>query len=541
MKAYILSILFLLPFLGCESFNDKNSSEPSFTGAIIDTESWYSDANNDVITVNITNPIPNEYYCSPGNDQAASSRPCLIEDLNLDTDAWDTYQPILHVKMSTDTFNVSGSVMNATLNLKGGYTRFATLKSYTLKLDSEIDLFMKQRKFSLTKSESDRSRLRNKLAFDLFRIIPNISSLKVQFLHVFINNVDYGLFNHVESIRKEYLTNRGWNKDDKLYNIENFFFRNNEALKLNAFGEPLDPVAFSKVIEIKNGKNHSKLIGMINAVTTTTDIDAVIAKYFNRDNYITWLAINLVLNNKDTIQHNFYLYNPIYSDKFYILPWDYDGAWSEEQYLGKNEYGISVWWKSELPKKFLSVAKNRNDVYAMAESLRAEYITDTFIQTKITEYENSVRPFASVLPDSIQNSDDAWLNDSKRLWNSLPANIALYKSVIGHPMPFGNAATYENAILNINWDASIDLEGDPIVYDLKVSTDANLSNDATNIINLSNLEATSYSQNINLAQGLYYIQVISREKNNPQNYQVSYEQVTVNDVNLYGVLEFEVK
>ncbi|MDQ7042959.1 MAG: CotH kinase family protein, partial [Sulfurimonas sp.] len=307
MKFFSVYALSLLLIVGCGSYNDKNDGEPSFRGAIVDKDSWYEDANNDVIVMNIINPIPNEYECQPADNLTLVPRPCTIEDVNLDIDPADSYEPTLHVQMSTNSFIPSSNLMNATLKIKGNYSRTLDQKSYSLKLDSKTNLFMKQRKFGLTKSQSDTSRTKNKLAFDLFRIIPNITSLKVQFIDLKINNVDYGLFHHVETIRKEYLINRGWNEDDKLYNTVNFYFKEHEELALTASGEPVNEARFKEILEIRTGDEHLVLAEMLRAIAVTTNIDDVIAKYFNRDNYMTWLAINLILNNKDTVQQNFYL------------------------------------------------------------------------------------------------------------------------------------------------------------------------------------------------------------------------------------------
>ena len=531
---------FVFFFTSCESYNNIEHN-PSIVGSMIDSEEWYTDANDNLLVVNIENPIPNELNCKPYNDLTKPLRPCTLEDINNDIDSEDAYEPILHVRFFTDTFATTTSAMNAVLKLKGNFSRTELQKSYSIKLDSKTDLFLHQRKFMLTKSQSDQSRIKNKLAFDLFKTIPNISSLKIQFMQLKINNTDYGIFSHIESIRKEYLVNRGWNKDDNLYNAVNFLFSKIPEISLNSEGTPVNKFEFNKILEIKNGKKQTKLLEMVDAIASTSNIDNVISKYFNRENYLTWLAINLILNNKDTIQHNFYLYNPLYSNTFYFLPWDYDGAWSEEQYLGKDEYGISVWWRSQLHRKFLSVKKNRDDLYKMADILREKYITDTFIQQKILDYEDTVRPFQSVPPDNIDNSDSTWLSKSEQLWSLIPANIAMYKSVIGHPMPFYVEAEYVDSTLTITWDKSVDLEGDKIVYDLIVSKDTNLSNHATNILEIQGIENINYSLDTNLTQGTYYIQVLSKEENNPSHYQISYEKPEIDGKVLYGILPFEVK
>ena len=56
-------------------------------------------------------------------------------------------------------------------------------------------------------------------------------------------------------------------------------------------------------------------------------INDVIAKHFDRKNYVTWLAMNMVLDNRDTNSQNFLLYSPRNSATWTFVPWDYDAAW----------------------------------------------------------------------------------------------------------------------------------------------------------------------------------------------------------------------
>ena len=46
---------------------------------------------------------------------------------------------------------------------------------------------------------------------------------------------------------------------------------------------------------------------MLTAVNdTSNDINDVIEEYFNRDNYLTWFAVNILTGNRDTINQNFF-------------------------------------------------------------------------------------------------------------------------------------------------------------------------------------------------------------------------------------------
>ena len=339
MKLLYVVVLVIVLLNSCSSYND--GKKPSVSGTIVDNESWYSDMTNDVLRMNVTVPMPNTSLCAEYNDTAGALRPCTLDDIYNDTSSVDNYNPELNVILSTSFF--ASNVENAVFESRGFYSRTQEQKSYGIKLNSKIELLEKQRKFNLNKHQTDASRMKNKLAFDLFRMIPNVTSLKTQFVNLWINNIDYGLFTHIEAPREEWLLNRGWNKDDNLYNANNFLFSHRAELDVDSSGKPLDSEAFDTILEIKNGTNHSKVTEMTDAVDTTTDINQVIEKYFNRDNYITWIAINLILGNQDILYHNFYLYNPKNSDTFYFVPWDYDGAWASKKYLGKVDYGISIY------------------------------------------------------------------------------------------------------------------------------------------------------------------------------------------------------
>jgi len=306
------SIFLAITFNGCESHNDIEYI-PTFTGDIIDNQAWYAKdtaLSSTVLDMRVNIANPNEYHCKPFDDLIAPSRPCTLADIDGDTDASDDYEPELHVQMETDDFESPDYIANAEFEQKGKSTRHANLKSYRIKLDSKTDLYNGERTFQLNKHPNDYSRVRNKLAFDFFVEIPNFTSLKTKFVNLEINGTDYGLFTHIEKVGDEFLMNHGFGKDDHLYKAQNFGFRYNSDLALDEDGKPINPELFDEIIEIENGKDHTKFVNMLQAIdnaTTDAQFEVVFNKYFNRENYVTWMAINLVMANKDTVSQNFYL------------------------------------------------------------------------------------------------------------------------------------------------------------------------------------------------------------------------------------------
>ena len=80
-------------------------------------------------------------------------------------------------------------------------------------------------------------------------------------------------------------------------------------------------------MEIAENADHDKLLEMMEAINdTSADIDDVMNTYFNKENYLTWMATNIIFGNIDAIVNNFLLYSPLNSKTWYFLPWDYDGT-----------------------------------------------------------------------------------------------------------------------------------------------------------------------------------------------------------------------
>lgn len=291
---------------------------------------------------------------------------CTLNDILNDIDGTDDFKPEIRVQFTADDYPSDGLPSNASMRIRGTASRHAPQKSFRIKLDKGLPLWQGHRKIQLVKSFYELSRIRNKLSFDLFKTIPHFPSIRTQFVKLNINDQgvskEYGLYTQIEHVGKEYLTRRGWNKDSGVYKPEHFYYQNDPALALNAEGKPIDEAAFEKILEIKRGKKHTKLLKMIRAINNH-DLDFksdVFNKYFDQDNYLTWFAVNILVNNTDTDAHNYYLYNPKDSETFYILPWDYDFSWGSTRdsstqsiaHLPRGWFSHANWYGNHLHQRF---------------------------------------------------------------------------------------------------------------------------------------------------------------------------------------------
>ncbi|SFV64686.1 hypothetical protein MNB_SM-6-550 [hydrothermal vent metagenome] len=557
----IVCFTVILFISGCGGGSSNSvSKKPSIVGNIQDKAVWYEKNPKSLATIQVTVPVPNDYRCRPFDDLTAPERPCTFIDVYHDTNPYDDYKPKLHVIMTSDDYGISAQ---ASMVQKGRSTRQAKQKGFRITLDKQYPLYNDERTLQLNKHPYDHSRMRNRLFFSIFESVPNFTSLRTRFAHLYMDQedngtfVDKGLFTHVEHYDGLFLQNHGFGLSDNLYKAKNFSFQIVPGMEVDAKDKPLNKKAFDQIIEMENGKDRKKLLEMVQAVENTpaSNFMNVFNKYFNRENYLTWMAVNIITGNKDTVNQNFYLLNPKYSDTFYFLPWDYDGAAYTYPIDIKWDFGLGRYWEIPLHKKFLLDKKNREDLAKKINFLRTNYFNDTIIHEKVDKYKPIVEPFIKVLPDSHYLNYTDWVNDTAYLRNqAIPYNLQRYQEELGTPMPFWQSVSYKNQNLSIIWDESIDLENDIVDYNLTVAKDMNmsqvviqehgLSKESPLITYISDSKALNYQKTISLQPGTYYLKIVSYERNNPKHYQIAFDKDLVfkyENSRYGGILEFRVE
>lgn len=482
-------------------------------------------------------------------------------DVNADIDDTDAIVPEIDAHLAMDNYADDGKTKNATLRLRGHSSRLAEQKSYRVKLASGITLWRGEGTLQLNKHPYDLSRVRNKLAFDLFRDIPHIPSLRTQFVQVSIKNknasgveyasADFGLFTHVEKMGKEYLANRKLPTDGNIYKAEDFEFQLNDNLKLKDNGDVLSKTNFEKTLSLEaDNKNHKKLIEMLTALNDpATDFNAFFAKYFDKSNYLTWMATSILMGNRDTVNQNFALYQPNGSDKFYFLPWDYDGSFGFEDQpdikAANNLYApwqlaASNWWGVPLHQRFMSDPKLLADLKAAVEEVYSKYLSSDKIKAKLDSYQALVAPFVAAAPDNTYlpaiSSDKLkeWNDEYLRIAGVVKGNRDLFVSALEKPMPFWQAVELQGGELRLAWDAAVDLQGDRVSYTVQLSG----TPDFAVILKEASVSTTEWLI-AKPGNGIYYLKVTAKDSKG--NTQQAFDRTDVGSKPYYGVYGFEVK
>lgn len=441
-------------------------------------------------------------------------------------------------------------VPNATIQVRGATTSLSPQKSYRIELRSSAGEWRGQSTINLNKHVFDDTRIKNKLNFDLLKEIPDMVSLRTQFVHLYVKDqttdpweetfVDYGLFTQIEQPNRRFLRVHLLDQDGQLYKANDFeFYRYEDQIRLA--DDPLyDENNFSLVLEIKGNKDHSKLIQMLDDVNNyDVPIEQTFEKYFNADNYFTWLAYNMLVGNADTQNQNFFLYSPRNGNKWYFIPWDYDGAFilQDRNDLGEFHYapwenGVSNYWGVVLHNRVLRVEKYREKLDDKINELRG-FLAPERIKSMLDTYRPVVDPYVLRMPDLYYLDSDAKTRDL--VFELIPGvtqlNYDYYLESLKKPMPFYlGTPEVQGKELYFNWDESYDLEGRDINYQFIVSTDWNF----TNIVFESTLQNTTSVRIDMLEPGTYFWQVIATNSEGYVQYPFDYY-VDADSFNHYGM------
>ena len=443
---------------------------------------------------------------------------------------------------------------NATIRVRGNSSSVQPQKSYKLELDDEAGLWRGQSNIALNKHAFDATRLRNKLYFDLLRPVEDISSLRTQFVHLYIKDetagqtafTDYGLFTQAEVPAKKYLANHGLDSQGYLYKAISFNFEASDALK--NFDDPaFDQAAFDQILSCKGRQDNQKLIDLVNLIADrSVDINEIVGNYIDRDNYLTWLAYNLLLGNNDTTVQNFYLYSPLNSRKWFFIPWDGDNClhWQEDATegilgnYGSWEHGVAIYWGVLLHQRFLKNEANRAELAAKVDELHESINRDT-VNALAQQYDAVTRPYALSMPDFYYLGNTAAERDAilAGLGDQVELAYQEFHDSLHQLMPFFMyQPTREADTVRFVWEAAYDFDNQPITYRLRVAATPDMANP---VVDVAGLDSTEYGvPAAQLAAGAWYYEVTATTQDGRTA--PAMNKIQINDVYYPGVDRTEV-
>ncbi|WP_017813363.1 CotH kinase family protein [Paenibacillus shenyangensis] len=388
-------------------------------------------------------------------------------------------------------FGYSDYQSNSSISLRGSDSLRSAQKSYKIKLNGQTGAWRDQSTINLIKSVNDLTRFRNRLSFDYMTRLPDMVSMQTSFVRLHVKDltqekdfstdfVDYGLYTQMEQPNKKFLRTHGLDSSGGLYKAKNFKFdRHAEALKLE--DDPsFDKHQFQDILQVKGSKDHQKLLQMLDDVNASSpsQFDSVFDRYFDQNNFLSWMAVNILMDNDSTSSENYLLYSPTESRKWFFIPWDYDSAWGKGQLSGTTinqrapwQHGIASYWDNQLVRRYFQNPDHVRLLTAKIDQFR-KIITPAQTAQMIAGYRQIAD--AAVL----QSSDPGYLpgriSDREQELKQLPAwsesSNTLYRESLERPMPFRLLEPrVQQDQLTFQWEPSYDLQGEALSYHILVS------------------------------------------------------------------------
>lgn len=381
-------------------------------------------------------------------------------------------------------------VPNATVQIRGQTSSRERQKSYKIELKDNKGLWNDQQTINLNKHVTEGLRFRNKLMYDLMSEIPQIMSLRTQFVHLYVKDAaagetkfsDYGLYTQVEQLNRRGMRAHSLDRNGHLYKVNAFeFYRYEDAIKTT--DDPgYDEAAFEVRLEPKGNQDHTKLIGLLEAVNSySVTTQELFDTYIDKENVAYWMALMILTGNIDTSSRNMYLYSPQNSTKWYIIPWDNDSALRDYERMvinfvdgGSWEEGISLYWNNMLFRRCLTDEGFRETLDRAVQDLMEHYLTEEWFESAVADYTSVTKSYLYQMPDILNAPLTSSQYDlvAAKLYDQIAGNYQKYLESLQKPMPFyvGVPKPTETG-LRVNWDASYTLDAQSVRYSVTLAKD----------------------------------------------------------------------
>jgi len=282
----------------------------------------------------------------------------------------------------------------------GGLSRKFLKRSYRVKFD-DPDLLEGKKAVVLSAQWTDKSLLRTRLSFELFRKAGLMTS-ENRFVSLYINNDYKGVYYLIEPVDEYFLANRD-TQVGSLYKAfrgrARFTFAGGFDVRVGFEKKPVDDGNYSDLEYLIN------ILDTVPADELMSQIDAVL----HTENYLDYLAVSVLIRNADGFFSNFHLHRETFG-RFEIIPWDLDMTFRGSTW--------TIYGSNNLSKRLLEV-----DAYRT-------YYKNRLLELLANEFSEQTM-FATI--DSLSISiDQAYKNDPflKAGGCSLEEEIRVLKSFV---------------------------------------------------------------------------------------------------------------
>lgn len=353
------------------------------------------------------------------------------------------------------------------LRIRGDSSRELPKKSLKLKFSKETPFITGATKINLNAEWYDKTYMAQYISSFLMKE-NGVTCFSSKHVPIYLNGEFYGIYLMIENIDKKFLAAN---------------FKSNSAVLYKATKDGAcfnDTSEVSWLWEKKTRKKEASRADLQQLISEINKISEKESYEFYRENFyydklITQVALNILLGNKSTYYHNYYMLHDVKESKWEMLPWDMDKTL--EKSLLQLPYTRSTWSEgvnSNLPDNpipefvFLN-RKMRDDLKGMLK----EIVDETFNL-------NYLEPILDSLKGALDNQIELDITDnvsSKKEWKEAILELknfieerpkVVFDQIENWPTPFMVFPIKKGAI---TWTKSKSVS--PITYRLSLCEDKN--------------------------------------------------------------------
>jgi len=326
---------------------------------------------------------------------------------------------------------------------------------------------------------------------------------------LYLNGEFLGLYIEIENIDDDFLEKWELDSNSNLYKA----VKDGSCLSVN------DDIEYhweKKTNEDSGREDLQQLIDELDSVSNE-DYYEYAKQTFEYDKMVNIIAVNMLITNRSTYYHNYYMYHDNDDGKWTMFPWDMDRTLAY--------YGINISYQrstrigeydNPFHERALLCEPIFRDIKDRIEELASTLFTTEYLNPVIEELKVGLLP-------AIEDDDTDGIENISEWLEATEANIdyfdtrytSLSNQINNYPYSFKiNEVTNSNnsTALHFDWEPSFDPNGDSIEYILKISNSKAFPDSSTLVY--SGISETEFTMDNITSSEDYFWQVLATDGNN---------------------------
>ena len=388
------------------------------------------------------------------------------------------------------------------LRLRGDTSREFEKKSLKVKFPSDNRFVNGRKTLNLNADYLDATSMRQYLAARLYASSGQ-PCFRAEHLALFINNEFQGIYLLVESVSSQFLIDRNLDPNGALYKAKKDLACLNWQDDIDSTWERKGSVTENVWEPLK------QLIKGLNS-TSDSAYYQFAKQHLDYDNYINSIAMNLLIGNRSTYYHNYFVYQNPKTHKWSYLPWDMDQTFvrkRQEDAYGRGSNSDKRWAtvpSNPLFERALNDSNIFSDIQRRVRFLSTAYFKPKSVFPIIDSLSNILRPY--MLQDTFHPKTDAvdWATEIKQLKAYIRRRPASLSEQFAHAPRNFRLIQPSNPFkdqVKLSWNPSISPDKDGISYEVSYSSDP-LFPEGNTIFHITN--STTYTLPVTPPPGKYF-------------------------------------